>query len=178
MLSHPSQVLNVNSVSSQSGPVTGQPASITCQPAFSSGQPISSIGQPASTTSQPVATTSQPALASNQPALTTSQSASSTSQPASTTSRPISATSQPASSDQPSQFFFQLNVNSVKNSLAKLNCFLQNNKIRIACLQETRLSAKSKDPSFPNYMVFEKRPSSREWGDSHFGPSFCQPHSH
>ena len=79
-----------------------------------------------------------------------------TSQPVPITSQPASATSQQASSGQPSQFFLQLNINGVKNSLAELNCFLQVNRIRIACIQETRLSEKSKDPSFPDYTILRK----------------------
>jgi hypothetical protein len=52
--------------------------------------------------------------------------------------------------------FLQFNCNGVKNSLAELNNFLQVHKIKVACLQETRLSDKAKDPKFPGYTLLRK----------------------
>jgi hypothetical protein len=57
---------------------------------------------------------------------------------------------------RPGHTFLQFNVNGIKNSLTELNNFLHENQIKVACLQETRLSAKVKTPAFPGYAVLRK----------------------
>jgi exonuclease III len=60
------------------------------------------------------------------------------------------------SSNSPHVTFLQLNCNGVKNSLAEINSFLHEHKVKVACLQETKLSSKSKDPSFPGYHLLHR----------------------
>ena len=146
--SHPSStpdltVSSSNLVTSQPLPIPDlMSLNLSSSPGNSSScQPIS---QPAS---QPV--TSQPALIPSQPASTPTQSAPAPSQP----TIPASHT------------FLQFNVNGVKNSLTELNSFLHDHKIKIVCLQETRLSSKSKNPSFLDYTLLRKeRPVGNEGG--------------
>jgi hypothetical protein len=52
--------------------------------------------------------------------------------------------------------FVQLNVNGIQNSRAELLDFLSERDIKVACLQETKLSPRSKPPSFPGYAVVRK----------------------
>jgi exonuclease III len=42
-------------------------------------------------------------------------------------------------------------MNGIQNSSAELSSFLTDNDINVACLQETKLSPLSKQPSFPGY---------------------------
>jgi exonuclease III len=50
----------------------------------------------------------------------------------------------------------QFNCNGVRNSLSELNSFLHENGVKVACLQETPLSAKTKDPSFPDFNLLRR----------------------
>jgi exonuclease III len=50
----------------------------------------------------------------------------------------------------------QLNVNGLRNTSHELSNFLAQHSIKIACLQETKLNAKFKSCSFPNYAIVRK----------------------
>ena len=73
--------------------------------------------------------------------------------------------------------FLQYNCNGVRNSLSELNNFLHENGVKVACLQETRLAAKIKDPSFPDYNLLRRdRPVGNGGGIAiliHHSVSFC-----
>jgi hypothetical protein len=73
-------------------------------------------------------------------------------------SHPVASSSQPGLPPcrPTSHTFLQFNVNGIKNSLTEINSFLHDNQIKVACLQETRLSANAKNPSIPNYTVLRK----------------------
>jgi exonuclease III len=61
------------------------------------------------------------------------------------------------SNSQCSDFvFLQFNVNGIRSCSAELASFLINRNIKIACLQESKLSNKSKTPSFPGYAVIRR----------------------
>jgi exonuclease III len=76
---------------------------------------------------------------------------------AATTTTTVQSASTPSQPNPPaSHTFLQFNVNGLKNSLMELNSFLHIHKVKIACIQETRLSAKSKDPSFPEYTLLRR----------------------
>ena len=52
------------------------------------------------------------------------------------------------------------NVNGLKSSLLELSSFLHNHSVRIACLQETKLTASDPDPRIPSYNLLRRdRPS-------------------
>ena len=48
------------------------------------------------------------------------------------------------------------NCNGIGNSAAELNCYLNNQNVLVACIQETKLSPNSRLPSFPGYAVIRK----------------------
>ena len=48
------------------------------------------------------------------------------------------------------------NCNGIRNSCAELNNFLDSRQVKIACIQETKLSASTKTPSFPGYVVIPR----------------------
>jgi hypothetical protein len=61
------------------------------------------------------------------------------------------------SSSQPSsQTFLQWNCNGIRNSSTELNDFIRSHHIKIICLQETKLKASAKCPTFPDYTVLRK----------------------
>ena len=47
--------------------------------------------------------------------------------------------------------FLQLNINGIQKSSSELSSFLIEHNIKVACLQESKLSQKSKTPFFPGY---------------------------
>ena len=127
------------SVSSQATLAPSQASPISSQ--ASSGSSDTSQATPSS--SRATSNSSQTILCTSAPsqAFSSSQSTSAT-----------SVSSQTLSSHS----FLQFNCNGVKNSLTEINSFLHQHKVKIACLQETRLSAKDKDPSFLNYSLLRK----------------------
>ena len=61
--------------------------------------------------------------------------------------------------------FLQININGIQNSMAELSDFLTVHSIKIACIQETKLSARSKTPTFPGFALLRKdRPAGRGGG--------------
>ena len=61
--------------------------------------------------------------------------------------------------------FMQFNCNGIQSSKAELQDFLVNNQVKIVAIQETKLSAKSKNPSFTDYNLIRKdRPTGRGGG--------------
>ena len=52
--------------------------------------------------------------------------------------------------------FLQLNCNGIWNKTTELSRFLRTRKIKVAALQETKLTAKGKDPVFEDYTVVRK----------------------
>ena len=48
------------------------------------------------------------------------------------------------------------NCNGLKNSSKELASFLSSRQVKIACIQETKLNASSKSPSFPNYAIVRR----------------------
>lgn len=111
----------------------------------------SSISQPASQSSnhQPV---SQPSvnLPVNQPSIGQSFNSQAASHP---------------NSPSVSQTFLQYNCNGLRHSSAELNSFLQKSGVKVACLQETKLSSTTKSPFFANYTVLRRdRPTGRGGG--------------
>jgi hypothetical protein len=56
----------------------------------------------------------------------------------------------------PACTFLQFNCDGLRSTLVELQDFLSNYAVEIACLQETKLSSKSKSPSFPNYNVLRQ----------------------
>jgi hypothetical protein len=50
----------------------------------------------------------------------------------------------------------QFNTNGIRNSCAELATFLVNHDIKVACIQESKLSSKSKTPPFPGYAVVRR----------------------
>jgi hypothetical protein len=68
----------------------------------------------------------------------------------------------------------QFNCNGLKSSVAEINEFLRKNRISVAAIQETKLSERSVDPSFPNYcLVRRDRPGKGAGG----GLAFLVHHS-
>jgi hypothetical protein len=59
----------------------------------------------------------------------------------------------PSPLPDPNLNFLQLNVNGIKNSSSELSDFLVKHSIKIACLQETKLSARSIEPKFPEFSI-------------------------
>jgi hypothetical protein len=57
----------------------------------------------------------------------------------------------PPSPADPNFNFLHFNANGILNSSAQLLDFITTNSVMIACIQETKLSARSKPPTFPNY---------------------------
>jgi hypothetical protein len=63
----------------------------------------------------------------------------------------------PPSSSQQSDFtFLQLNINGIRKSTTELSNFLNQQSVKVACLQETKLSGKAKTPSISNYAFVRK----------------------
>ena len=61
--------------------------------------------------------------------------------------------------------FLQWNANGIQNSQEQLLQFLDDRKILVACVQETKLSDRSPPPTFKNYSVIRKdRPGGRGGG--------------
>jgi exonuclease III len=61
--------------------------------------------------------------------------------------------------------FVQFNCNGVLSSKTELQTFLTNHRVKIAALQESKLTTKSKTPSFLGYNVVHKdRPVGRGGG--------------
>jgi hypothetical protein len=58
----------------------------------------------------------------------------------------------PSAPSDPNFNFMWFNINGIQNSSAKLYNFLTTNSIMVACIQETKLSARSKPPTFPDYV--------------------------
>jgi hypothetical protein len=56
----------------------------------------------------------------------------------------------------PKSSFLQIKINGIQNSCAKLSTFLIDNSINIPCLQETKLTPQSSQPSFPGYNLIRK----------------------
>ena len=50
----------------------------------------------------------------------------------------------------------QWNCNGIRSSAAELASFLDSRQVKVACLQETKLSSAAKTPSFPNYAVIRR----------------------
>ena len=48
------------------------------------------------------------------------------------------------------------NCNGIGNSAAELNCYLNNQNVLVACIQETKLSPNSRLPSFPGFAIIRK----------------------
>ena len=49
-----------------------------------------------------------------------------------------------------------MNVNGIQNSAAELLDFMIAHSVKVACIQETKLSARSRTPSFPDYAVIRR----------------------
>jgi hypothetical protein len=59
----------------------------------------------------------------------------------------------------------QININGLQNSVAELSVFLVKHSIKVACIQETKLSARSKTSTFPGFALIRKdRPAGRGGG--------------
>ena len=52
--------------------------------------------------------------------------------------------------------FLQLNCNGIRNKTTELSRFFRTRKIKVAALQETKLTAKGKDPVFEDYTIVRK----------------------
>jgi hypothetical protein len=71
----------------------------------------------------------------------------------------------PSSNHDPIHTFLQFNGNGIRNSPTEINNFLQTSKVKVACIQETRLTSTAKSPSFPDYSFLRKdRPVGRRGG--------------
>ena len=86
-------------------------------------------------------------------------------QPTTTTAsqQPTYQQSKSKENNQPKNYdlkILQLNCNGIKNKYTELNLWLKENDIKIAAIQETKLTNKSKPPNFPNYTLIRK---DREW---------------
>ena len=77
-------------------------------------------------------------------------------------------------SPSPLPTILQFNCNGIRSSVAEVNNFLCKNRISVAALQETKLSEKSADPSFPNYILIRK---DRPGGGGGGGLAFLVHHS-
>jgi exonuclease III len=58
----------------------------------------------------------------------------------------------PGPSD-PNFKFLQMNINGIQNSRFELLDFLNTHSIKVACIQESKLTARLKAPSFPGYAL-------------------------
>jgi hypothetical protein len=66
---------------------------------------------------------------------------------------------------EPNPDFLQFNVNGIQNSSVELLDFIVSHSIKVACIQETKLSARSKPPFFPGYALVRKdHPTGRDGG--------------
>jgi hypothetical protein len=52
--------------------------------------------------------------------------------------------------------FRQFNINGIRSSCAELASFLVLHNIKVACIQESKLSNRVKSPSFPGYAVIRR----------------------
>ena len=90
--------------------------------------------------------------------------------PPATPPRPLPPTSPPVAPNVPQArgHFLQININGILNSHQQLLQLLRDQNILIACIQETKLTATSVLPPFPNYAVLRKdRPQGRGEGRPH-----------
>ena len=58
----------------------------------------------------------------------------------------------------------QLNANGIGNKLTELGVVLERNKVKVAVIQESKLSAKSKNPCIQNYTAVRKDRSHGQGG--------------
>ena len=56
----------------------------------------------------------------------------------------------------PPKTFLQWNCNGIRGKSEKLASYLVANNVKVACLQETKLTSKAKDPSIPGYTFLRK----------------------
>ena len=82
-------------------------------------------------------------------------------QPTTTTTsqQPTYQQSESKENNQPKNYdlkILQLNCNGIRNKSTELNLWLKENDIKIAAIQETKLTNKSKPPNFPNYTLIRK----------------------
>ena len=60
----------------------------------------------------------------------------------------------------PPKTFLQWNCNGIRGKQEKLSSYLDANNVKVACLQETKLTPRAKDPSIPGYTIIRRdRPS-------------------